>query len=488
MMEEQGTTLATPEATNPATTASAPLTAVDVGSSKSSTEQMKKRKALYRQIVGQLLHDGLESLAQELCAKEIISGVLPNDALLQSFIAPFEEAPNQGQVDSTFLLNSNIDGPSTAITYKEVNSVRQSANCTAAAFSCDGSIVAIGAADGLTRIYDMDKIVSDHSQEVLCVIPSEAFAPVSSIAISPNVALVAVGFQSGELRVYSISTGSPRLETTQEDFYKMNSLDFHPSGQFLLVATSHTNVRMFHTKTWACYTATTSAPHTAPLTQARYNHNATKYASSDLAGCIKLWDVVSSTCVHTFTNLFDGSPCTSIEFSTSDEYLLAGTTQEASVLLNVESGVKIACFNPLMGVSSLCPMIFGVDENSVIGYAGVGGVVQLWHTSSGERLDSINAHSSPIEHIAVNRARRVLLTCGRGKEVSFWVLSEKVFGVEEEEEEQEEQEETYKPMAAADDPSDLTGTQIIVKDKTIPETPAATTTMDQTDDSDITLQ
>eukprot|EP00056_Hartaetosiga_gracilis_P016463 m.5068 g.5068 ORF g.5068 m.5068 type:complete len:475 (+) comp4122_c0_seq1:81-1505(+) len=394
---------------------------------------LRQRRELYRLIISQLLHDGHEDIGKKLCEKEEIVGVLPNDELLQTVVTSLpsstETQSTFGETDGAMLLNSGIDSASTAVEYEEVAELKQTANCTAVCISNNGGLLAVGAADGITRIYDLEKLCSGDSRGgdardgILCVIPSEAFAPVTTVAFNNSSHLVAVGFQSGEFRVYNIRTGSPRLETAQEDYYKVESINFHPSDTFVIVATSHVNVRLYQTQTWACYTTTSSTPHNAPLTQARYNHSASKFATSDLSGTVKLWDSVSSVCTHTYADLFEGAPCTSIEFSSSDEYLLVGTTVGASLLLNVENGVKVAHYHPHISVSSTCPVLFGVDENSVVGYAGIGGELQLWHTSSGEKLHTVLAHQSPLEHIAVNRKKHILVTTARNSKALCWVLS-----------------------------------------------------------------
>lgn len=96
----------------------------------------------------------------------------------------------------------------------------------------------------------------------------------------------------------------------------MRCLAFHPSGDYLLVGTQHSTLRLYDVNTSQCFVSQNPKDqHSGAITMVNYSPNAQMYVTSSKDGNIRLWDGVSSRCINVFPNAHDGQEICSVVFS-----------------------------------------------------------------------------------------------------------------------------------------------------------------------------
>eukprot|EP01147_Barroeca_monosierra_P011249 gene11249-3296_t len=387
---------------------------------------LRLQKKLYRMIISQLKLDGYHRVALELIRSlDISSDVGPSSELLDMLTEHDNKTSQQLQLASSISspgvglqFKKEVNSSDVCVIYEEKGSAPNTGECSCATFSKDGLLAAVGCQDGSIRVYDVPaslKVEKDTTTNTMLCKMMDMCAPVEAMAFHPDGQILVAGSSLG-LSVYDLTSNiEPKTNIRHlEDPYQVNALQFHPSGMYLAVATMHPHFRMYDTKLWNCFTfADDTNQHTAPVTAVQYNHSGSLLATACKAGVVKIWDVVECVCLNSIEDNFVGAACTSLMFSSSDDYLLVGGMGSLSLLLDMTTvshffqrspGSVMSRYIPhAPTIESQCGACFGADETSVAACTAVPGEVQLWHAQS-VRFSTpfLNVGSLLLESIQVN--------------------------------------------------------------------------------------
>jgi WD40 repeat protein len=109
-----------------------------------------------------------------------------------------------------------------------------------------------------------------------------------------------------------------------QDSHAVRSIDFHPSGDFIVAATDHEAPRTYDIASGSCFTPPNGADyHRGPINYVRYSPNGANFVTASDDGSLKIFDVVSGRCVFTWDNAHKSSPVWSCRFTRNSKYVLS---------------------------------------------------------------------------------------------------------------------------------------------------------------------
>lgn len=147
-----------------------------------------------------------------------------------------------------------------------------------------------------------------------------------------------------------------------QDSHPINSVSFHPSGDFLLVGSEAETVRIFDVKTLQCFTprafsgptthSSSSADnaqqqqgsHRSGINHIEYAPTGSVFITASQDGSIKVWDAISGKVVRTIENAHSGKAVTTATISRNGKYILSGGFDSVNKLWDLGSGKIIHGF------------------------------------------------------------------------------------------------------------------------------------------------
>mgnify|MGYP001810526119 CR=1 FL=1 len=104
---------------------------------------------------------------------------------------------------------------------------------------------------------------------------------------------------------------------------QIRALSFHPSGDWLLVATQHPTIRLYRVETSQSFISSNPKDqHKLPVTSMDWSPNGRIFATGSKDGQIKIWDGVSNKCIQTFIDAHSAQEICSVAFTRNSKYLL----------------------------------------------------------------------------------------------------------------------------------------------------------------------
>uniref|UniRef100_A0A915EGF2 Cleavage stimulation factor 50 kDa subunit n=1 Tax=Ditylenchus dipsaci TaxID=166011 RepID=A0A915EGF2_9BILA len=213
---------------------------------------LKDRDYTYKLIIGQLFYDGHQQLALNLSQALGLSlhPPPPSDKLfrLVAIAKQFVDDPEAKEKES--IIQHDYEGTGLDLENDAVYLTAHKAPCRAAAFSCDGALVATASEDCSIKILDVEKIISshhpvirtlyDHIDEVTCV----AFHPREQILVSGKSYENYFGSRADSLssfasewRLYNVETSQCFVSAIPKDQHSDTVSDVNYSDNARLYAT-----------------------------------------------------------------------------------------------------------------------------------------------------------------------------------------------------------------------------------------------------------
>uniref|UniRef100_A0A6G3MF75 Cleavage stimulation factor 50 kDa subunit n=1 Tax=Henneguya salminicola TaxID=69463 RepID=A0A6G3MF75_HENSL len=201
----------------------------------------------------------------------------------------------------------------------------------------------------------------------------------------------------------------------------INSLSFHPSGDFLLVAVEHPTIRLYDLNTLNCYvTSQLNNIHTSSVNYVKYDSTGRMYVSASDDGSFKIWDGISNKCVNTFEKCHDSFQIISACFSASGKYILSASIDGAVRLWDIRTGQPIQSYlNATQTNPGLSPALFNQNDDYII-YLDDKCSHGCWNSRTGEKICSTPILSnSIIRWTAHSPCEPALVSCCEDTRIRF---------------------------------------------------------------------
>ncbi len=245
-----------------------------------------------------------------------------------------------------------------------------------------------------------------------------------------------------------------------QDPNPLRSAQFHPSGDFLLVAAAHPLVRVYDVATFKAYvtpppdssastsssssssSSTSSASsstadafanvakgqHTDLINFIRYSPAGNMYATASSDGSVKLWDTVTNELIRTISKLHDGAPVASVQFASSGKYLLTSGQDSTCRLVEASSGRCVLKYQGAMQRHIKAVPTFSFTGQHVIAPNEQTNGVVIWDARTAAVVKELpSIHSSYVSYVTASSVEDTFITCGMDDRFKYWGLDKDAF-------------------------------------------------------------
>uniref|UniRef100_A0AC35TGF8 Cleavage stimulation factor 50 kDa subunit n=1 Tax=Rhabditophanes sp. KR3021 TaxID=114890 RepID=A0AC35TGF8_9BILA len=417
---------------------------------------IKDREYLYRLIVEQLFYDGHQAFAGNLVSIAGLSGKMPPPS---NKLFKLIQQVQQMELDTDAIDDQNFDedtadndefyetyggldpendadvGPCSPelSQYETIFLTTHKGPSRAAVYADDGKMFATGSLDCSIKIVDVEKCISKHSgladQDANPVIRTlfDHTEEVTALAFHPHDQLLVSGSADCTLKFFDYGKAAVRRASRSiAETGVINSLSFHPSGDYLAVGTDNKVLRLYSTETQQCWVSSHPADqHSSGITCTDYSGEGRLLATGSKDGEIKIWDGVSSRCIESFKKAHDGAEICSVKFARNGKYLLTAGFDSIVKLWELSvnrcllyySGVGVG------GASQKLPINaeFNHTEDFVMYPDERSGSLWSWDSRSMEKKKILSlGHSAAVRRIRHSPCGASFITCSDDSRVRFW--------------------------------------------------------------------
>jgi cleavage stimulation factor subunit 1 len=149
------------------------------------------------------------------------------------------------------------------------------------------------------------------------------------------------------------------------------------------------------------------------------------FASVSKDGSVKLWDGVSSNCVHTISNAHGGMEVCSVQFSRNRKYFLTGgkdcIARVWSVAMPNRPILQIFSGNPANPQQRLrLQTRWSYNEDHILCSDEHGNATLVYDTRTQELQQRLTGHNQVVRYIAVSPVEPHIMTCSDDHRARFW--------------------------------------------------------------------
>ncbi|CAG8489310.1 1925_t:CDS:10 [Funneliformis caledonium] len=296
------------------------------------------------------------------------------------------------------------------------------AAATCVRFKKDGKFAATGSADSSLKVLDTSKMKS-HSDEDRPVIRTlyDHTGRVNDLSFHPNGLTLASCSDDRNIKLFDIATqGIKRSFRFLRDKYPVRSIDFHPTGEYMLAGTDHEAIRFWDVQNIKCYIPSSSqSNHRLSITKVRWNSNGGQFVSSSLDGTIKIWEGEHGECIQTIDNAHNGQAVSSVEFSKSGAYILSSGCDSTSKLWDANNGKCIVTFEGAIHRNNHVQTTFLFEEDYIISSDENDNSIVCWDSRTGKLLIR---HTGIVRYVAASPTESGFMSCADDFRVRYWNL------------------------------------------------------------------
>lgn len=214
-----------------------------------------------------------------------------------------------------------------------------------------------------------------------------------------------------------------RSARTWTETDKVNSVRYHPSGDFLLVGTDHPMVRVYDVKTSQAFTSIQPQDHHyGKVNQVRWSEDGSFYVSCSADGYVKIWDSVTNRCERQIPKAHFGHNVISISVSRSGRYLLSSGADSAIKLWDMGSGEVISVYDKHKYTSDRGSVEFSHNEEYILAVDESSSAAIVYNTRSAELEQRLVGHNGVVRYIASSPLEPALMTCSDDFRSRFWYM------------------------------------------------------------------
>ncbi|KAF8947300.1 cleavage stimulation factor, 3' pre-RNA, subunit 1 [Haplosporangium gracile] len=290
-------------------------------------------------------------------------------------------------------------GPNLKTVYTTTH--KEPVTCTT--FSKDGRYAASGSADTSLKILDVNKMkLVDHDggNDVHPVIRTlyDHTTPVTDCDFHPN-GLVLAASSDTVVKLYDLSKPSVKRSFRYlQDSHPINSVSFHPSGDFLLVGSESETVRIYDVKTLQCFTPKAfSAPPPPPTNR--------QSGADDSAGS-------AAAAQHQHQVQQQGPHRGGINHI---EYAPTG-----SVFISASQDGSIKVWDAISGKAEKQSTVFSYNEDYVFSSDESNNTIVCWDARSGNLVKRYAGHQGLIRSVAASPTENAIISCGDDNRARYW--------------------------------------------------------------------
>lgn len=244
---------------------------------------------------------------------------------------------------------------------------------------------------------------------------TDIFGSILSVAFAPDGATLAAGTDTGEVRVWRMSDGTPLFTLSGHSDW-IWGLAFSPNGTRLASGSSDQTIRLWDVESEHCLHVLRG--HTHRIRCVTFSPDGTHLASASEDHTIRIWDVESGQFLYALTG--HTNPVRAITFSPDGKRLVSGSDDHTVRIWDIPSE---RCTNVLQGLSSQIWSLALSHDGKIIASGSDDRTVRTWDMMTGECLNILQGHTSWICSLAFTPDGRTLASGSADGTARLWNAS-----------------------------------------------------------------
>ncbi len=274
-----------------------------------------------------------------------------------------------------------------------------------AAFSPDGSALAMAIDDGTVKLWDA------RGDKVRVTIPAH-HGPVWSVRFSPDGKSLATASDDGTVKLWDAVTGKEQKSFKHPA--PVRPVAFSPDGTRLLTGGRNGIVRLWDINTEKIVFE--AQAHAGVLMAVSFAPDGQTFATAGSDKLVKLWNVANSNQEKLVLTDHTASVYT-VAFSSDGKKLASGSWDRTVRLWDVDTG---ECVNTLTGHALDVWSVAFAPDGRTLASGSEDRTVKLWDAATGQELTTFRGHGATVYTIAFSPDGKVLASGGRDGTVKLW--------------------------------------------------------------------
>ena len=304
-----------------------------------------------------------------------------------------------------------------------------------ARFSKDGRYVATGSADASLKVIAVSKAKALYGQPPLDssdparkpVIRSlyGHTEPVSDVDFHPNGRVLASVSLDGKLGLYDLTRAQhKRHAMSWEDVVPLRSLDFHPTGDYLLLAGDDHRPRLMDVQTMTPYllpTPNSTVSHRDRITCIRYANDAATFATASDDGDIRIYDTKNGSLIRVIASAHDGRSVSSIQYSLSNRYVLSCGRDNRAKVWDISSGLTVRTYEGAIHQRNAVNATWNWNESLVLSSDESQLCITAWDAGTADIIARWRGHELLVRCVAASPIENFFISCGDDNKARCWM-------------------------------------------------------------------
>ncbi len=241
---------------------------------------------------------------------------------------------------------------------------------------------------------------------------TNTFGSVLAVTCSPQDNLLAAGTTSGEVWIYDMPGGVPRL-TCHGHTDGVWSLAFSPDGSLLASSSDDHTIRLWDSHSGRCLRILQD--HTNRVRTIAFSPDGRTLASGSDDQTIRLWDASTGDCLTTLHGHTDR--VWSLAFSPDGNLLASGSTDQAVRLWDTSTG---SCLATLRGHTNWVRSVAFHAKERILASASDDQTIRLWDINTGDCLQTLQGHTSRVWSVAFCPASDIVGSSSEDQTIRLW--------------------------------------------------------------------